>query len=186
VPAGQPLSTVAVRPDGVLLAAGTSSGGVLVFDVRAPTQPLAAYRFSDNAAVHDLRWQNVAQASSSKGKAAAAAAAPSSLQQPARGAVAAGGAARATSGAAGGAAAAVAARLQADGGYDNMRAAGDGLRGEGPSRPNSTPSLTPETSRGSDIHQARTSGNNTPVLEAVGWWCVTPACVADTTPRPMT
>jgi hypothetical protein len=60
----QPLTCVAARHDGALVAAGTSGGGVLVFDARALGRgALHAYAFGGAAEpVREVRWQHAPSA----------------------------------------------------------------------------------------------------------------------------
>ncbi|KAI8471094.1 MAG: WD40-repeat-containing domain protein [Monoraphidium minutum] len=72
--APQPLTCLDARFDARMLAAGTAAGGVVVYDLRRPGQPVNSLAFGDAAPVSCVRWQN-APHSSSKHKAAAAASA---------------------------------------------------------------------------------------------------------------
>jgi hypothetical protein len=72
----QPLTCVAARHDGALVAAGTSGGGVLVFDARALGRgALHAYAFGGSGGagepVREVRWQH-APSAGARARAAAA------------------------------------------------------------------------------------------------------------------
>ena len=74
--AHQPLSSLGARFDDRMLATGTDSGAVLVFDLRHMQQAIAMYNFSEGTPVTEVRWQHAPHVSSrAKASAGAAAAA---------------------------------------------------------------------------------------------------------------
>eukprot|EP00879_Flechtneria_rotunda_P025888 GHRR01027543.1.p1 GENE.GHRR01027543.1~~GHRR01027543.1.p1 ORF type:complete len:752 (+),score=310.10 GHRR01027543.1:1196-3451(+) len=78
----QPFTALSVKPDGRLIAVGTSGGSVLIQDIRKGPQTLSVQQFSDtSAAVTAVRWQHILRSSKSSSSVSNAAAAPTSPRQ---------------------------------------------------------------------------------------------------------